>query len=244
MIAINSVEIPSRVAPWAPPAYGQSHTYADAVVRAGGIPLIVPQINDQLALRKLYEQCDGLLLCGGDDVGPSVYNAKKSPLTKCSPEWCDKQELQLLKWALADGKPVLGICRGMQLINVALGGTLHQDIASDLPAASDHQLSEHRKDFRLLAHRLNISPGSRLAAILDTNGIDANSLHHQAVNKLGNGLVVTARTEDKVVEAIELPGTDFVIGVQSHPESLEAETEPAWRSLFIGFVKSASRPKQ
>jgi putative glutamine amidotransferase len=210
------------------------------VVRARGVPLLIPLVGDTTVLRCLYDQCAGLLLSGGNDVDPALYHAAPLPRTSNICPARDTQELQLLAWALADDKPILGICRGMQLINVALGGSLHQDVAADVPAARDHQSSEHHENFHHIAHHLRIDPASRLAAIIGTRAIDTNALHHQAVNKLGKGLVVTARAEDGVIEALELPGKRFVIGVQSHPEALEATAEPRWQRLFKAFVDGSS----
>lgn len=242
LIAITAREIIiDEPVKWKPLVYGQWQPYIEAVVRAEGIPIIVPYINNETALRQLYEKTDGLLLCGGLDVDPNHYQAKLSPLTECGSEWCDKQELCVLKWALADKKPILGVCRGMQLINVALGGSLYQDISTDLPNAQDHQLSEHRKEFNYLAHNLKIEPGSKLAKILSTGQIKTNALHHQAVDRLGDSLIASAHSEDGVVEAIELPGSHFVVGIQSHPEALAAQTEPLWQKLFVEFVKSAKQ---
>jgi len=186
----------------------------------------------------------GLLLSGGHDLD-MLAETEDTPGARLQVKFStsprrDKQEIQLLKWAIADDKPVLGICRGSQLINVALGGNLHSHLPDNLPAAKDHEASIHERDIRHLAHQLELEPGSHLAKILGTTHIAANTLHHQAINKLGHGLVVTARAEDGVIEAIELPGKRFVIGVQSHPEAIEESVEPLWRSLFQAFVKSAA----
>ncbi|HZL07762.1 MAG TPA: gamma-glutamyl-gamma-aminobutyrate hydrolase family protein [Candidatus Dormibacteraeota bacterium] len=244
-IAITAGEFINSGEKWLPVVHGQFHTYADAIVRAGGVPFIVPLTDDKSVLRSLYEQCDGLLLPGGSDLDPKAYNMPRSsnkvnaathPLqTRVSPRR-DQQEKQLLKWALEDDKPVLGICRGMQLINVALGGSLHSDININLPSAQNHEANIHKKDFHYLAHQLRINPGSRLAQALGTDTLATNSLHHQTIKKLGDGLVATAYTDDEVIEAIELPAGNFVIGVQSHPEALEAGAEPVWRELFNAFV--------
>jgi putative glutamine amidotransferase len=241
LIIITAGEIINKDYPWTPPVYGQMHTYSDAIVRAGGIPVVVPLIEDEKLLRELYERSDGLLLSGGNDVDPKSYNAELSPQTQSIAPKRDKQELQLLKWALQDDKPTFGICRGMQMINVGLGGTLYQDIAASVATADDHQGGVNREDFKHLAHRLDVNADSQLATILKTTHIDTNSLHHQAIDNLGTGLVVTAHAEDGIVEAIELPGKRFVIGVQSHPEALEAETEPQWRKLFKAFVQKAAK---
>ena len=134
---------------------------------------------------------------------------------------------------------MLGICRGMQLINVALGGSLHQDIVSDLPDSHNHEVSADNKNMHHIAHKLTIDPKSLLASALSSSSVSTNALHHQAIQKLGEGLVATAHAEDGIIEAIELPSKKFVVGVQSHPEALESEAEPIWRQLFVAFVDSA-----
>ncbi len=239
-IAVTAGEVINNSHPWAPIVQGQSCTYINAVLRAGGIPFSVPLVNDETILRRIYDQCAGLLLSGGNDIDPACYRATVSPKTEGICPARDKQELQLLAWALADDKPVLGICRGMQMINVYLGGSLYQDVLADVPAAKNHEISAHNKNFHHIAHRLHIEPDSRLAAILAVDAIDTNALHHQAVHKLGKDLIVTAHAEDGVIEALELPGKRFVIGVQSHPEALEAEAEPLWQRLFTAFIDSAA----
>src|SRR5665213_28090 len=248
LIAITASEVINNGESWLPIVYGQFHTYPDAIIRAGGAPFIVPLTDDETVLRKLYDQCGGLLLSGGADLDPKTYKAARStkqpkasthPLqTKVSPRR-DQQEVILLKWALEDDKPVLGICRGMQLINAVLGGSLHQDIDNDVPTAHNHQVSIDQRDFQHLAHRLEINPDTRLHDILGVDSVATNTLHHQAIGRLGNGLVATAYAEDDVIGAIELPTASFVIGVQSHPEALEAGVESVWRELFRAFVNSA-----
>lgn len=239
-VAVTAGEIIRDGEAWTPIVYGQSSTYTNAVVHAGGIPIIVPLVDEESVLRKFYDLCSGLLLTGGNDVDPTSYNAESSGRVKSTSPRRDKQELKMLKWAIDDDKPVLGICRGMQLINVAMGGDLYQDIAAELPEANNHELSFFNKDFMHLAHELQIDTGSKLAAILGTDCINANALHHQAVHNLGKGLVATAHAEDGIIEAIELPEKSFVIGVQSHPEALEAEIEPLWCKLFDAFVEQAT----
>ncbi|HEY5442302.1 MAG TPA: gamma-glutamyl-gamma-aminobutyrate hydrolase family protein, partial [Candidatus Saccharimonadales bacterium] len=149
----------------------------------------------------------------------------------------DKQEKQLLQWALKDDKPVLGICRGMQLLNVVLGGDLYHDIESELKSDINHTLGIDKKDVRHLVHSITLAPDSQLAAILGKHEVPTNSLHHQAIRELGQDLVVTARSADGVIEAVELPGKRFIIGVQSHPEVLE---DGPWSKLFEAFVRSAA----
>ena len=221
--------------------YGQSRTYIDAVLHAGGAPVILPIVNDISTLQRLYEQCDGLLLSGGNDVDPSLYGEERKDYTEKPAEARDAQELQLIRWAREDDKPLLAICRGAQLLNVALGGTLYQDVAHEVAGAHDHTASVRQKDFAYIAHeRLLLKPGSRLAGILDVGEIKTNALHHQSIKTLGNGLRLAAWTEDDVIEAVELPEAKFVIGVQSHPEALENEAEPRWRKLFEAFTAACS----
>ncbi len=239
LIGVTAGEILNKGEAWAPHVYGQAHTYTDAVAHAGGAPFILPLVEEPAVLRKLYDQCDGIVLSGGNDVDPALYHTTPSPLTKDISRRRDEQEIQLLRWALADNKPVLGICRGMQLLNVALGGSLYQDVATELPDAANHCMSEDHKDFRHIAHSLRIRPDSQLAAILQREQIGTNALHHQAVKQIGDGLVATAWSDDEVIEALELPGKRFVVAVQSHPEALEAQAEPLWRGLFAVFVQSA-----
>ena len=224
---------------WLPLACGQYIRYIQAVVQAGGLPLIIPYVNDASVLKQLYDRCSGILVCGGWDIDPKNYHSDMSPLVKCGAEWCDKQELQLLKWSLADDKPVLGICRGMQMLNIVQGGNLYTDIATDLPQASDHEISVKHETFTYLAHTLTVKSGSKLAKILESEEIKTNSLHHQAIKQIGENLIAVAHSEDGVIEAIEMPGKQFVVGVQSHPEALVSGTEPNWLKLFQALVQSA-----
>ncbi|HSX45943.1 MAG TPA: gamma-glutamyl-gamma-aminobutyrate hydrolase family protein [Candidatus Saccharimonadia bacterium] len=239
LIAISAADLKSKDN-WLPSLHGQFRTYSDSVVKAGGLPFIIPIVENPKALRELYEKCDGVLLSGGGDINPVLYNAMLSPHEeKFSPER-DEQELLLLKWVLEDDKPFLGICRGMQLLNVARGGTLMQDISKDRPQAQNHMSSVDKKDFNHLAHVLNIEPESRLAEVLGSMRIGANAFHHQAIDKLGKGLVISARAEDGIIEGVELPGKRFVIGVQSHPEAVTPSESRPWNKLFEAFVEAAS----
>jgi putative glutamine amidotransferase len=240
VIGITVGEVRNQMYPTTPRVQGQMHTYIDAIVRTGGVPLLIPLVGDEPKLKQLYNLCDGLLFAGGNDIDPELYGEKASWRTRRVFRERDDQELQLIKWALKDKKSCLCICRGMQLLNIARGGTLFQDIPTEIPGAGAHDMIEREAaDYRHIAHRIDIKPASRLARILGVAEIGANAYHHQAIKLLGEGLVVTAVADDGiVVEAIEMPDEKFMIGVQSHPEAIEAKVEPTWRRLFTAFIEA------
>lgn len=240
LIGITSGEIINRNHPAAPMVYGQSFTYSDAVARGSALPVTLPLLHDSAQARALYLKLDGLLLSGGNDIDPSLYGEPPHPkLGDLSPRR-DAFELQLLRWALTDDKPVLAICRGLQLLNVAKGGSLYQDLASQQPHAMDHQASALAHHLEQIDQVVNFQAGSQLARILQTTAINANTYHHQAVKTVGHGLVATAWTADNVIEGLESSDHTFVLGVQSHPESIEARAEVRWQKLFTAFAKAAA----
>ncbi len=219
---------------------GISHSYLAAVEAAGGIPLLVHLTDDQEALDAHYQRCDGLLFCGGGDIAPVHYGQPPHPLLGAVEELRDRVELRLARRAVADRKPALGICRGIQLLNVALGGTLYQDINAELPGTLDHRESSQRNDRAYLAHSLSLERDSWLAERLGATEIAVNTLHHQAVRDVAPGLRIVGRAPDGVIEAVEGTGDAFVIGVQCHPEELWQSAEPRWQRLFAGFVERAA----
>jgi putative glutamine amidotransferase len=150
----------------------------------------------------------------------------------------DELELTLATWALRDRLPTLGICRGIQVLAVAAGGTLYQDLPSQVAQVGLHDVREHGRDH--LAHELIVEPGSRLAGILGPGSVLVNTFHHQAVLDVPAGFVVTARAPDGVVEAIEGAGEDFLMGIQCHPEGIWQTTGPQWARLFSAFVEAAA----
>ncbi len=242
LIGVTAGEIVNKDRAWAPVTYGQSHMYTDSIVDAGGIPIIIPLTDNKQTLRKIYESLDGILFTGGNDIDPSLYGQDPSTntLVDVSP-FRDQNEAQLMKWALEDNKPILCICRGMELLNVVNGGTLFQDIASQLEGKQDHDRSTKAEDVEDLAHTLRIEPSSKLADILEAESIQTNTHHHQAVDKVADGYIVSATAEDGIIEGIEPVGDfTYVIGVQSHPESLQRSAQKQWQKLFSSFVQAVN----
>jgi putative glutamine amidotransferase len=215
-----------------------SRPYIGALERTGALPVVLPLALELPTLRRLYERMDGLFMAGGGDLDPACYSQNSHPATSGVDNLRDETELTLLRWALEDGKPILGVCRGVQALNVAAGGTLVQDLSAERPGALRHQYYPE-KPREYLAHPVETVRGARLSAILGESAI-VNSFHHQAVEQVAPSLRAAAFAPDGVVEAIEHPEHPFVVGVQWHPESL-IETDPAMRQLFAAFVESASR---
>lgn len=222
---------------WYGPTNGNFRSYLQAVEFAGGIPLLIHLSDNEEVLRHLYDLCDGILFAGGDDLHPSCYGETAIPELGITDSAKDRTELRLAAWARHDQKPVLGICRGIQLINVAFGGTLYQDLPSQRPSDCNHRDSEDREDWTYLAHPIHFEPDSWLAEQLGSVEIVVNTLHHQAVKQLGEQLRVVAQAPDGLVEALEGTGEQFVAAVQCHPEMLWQEADLRWRKVFAAFVE-------
>lgn len=211
-------------------------TYTDALERAGGAPVIVPLHLSEATLRAIFGRLDGLLLAGGVDVHPREFGEEVESFCGEIDEARDDLELRLTRWALNDTRPILGICRGIQMLNVAAGGSLYQDI----PAQWETELFHSYKSgdpYNLRAHPVEIEPGSRVARLLGATRLDVNSLHHQAVKRVAPGLRVVARAPDGIIEGVEAEDGRFIVGVQFHPELLH--DEPVMERLFEDFVASA-----
>jgi putative glutamine amidotransferase len=238
LIGITTGEIRNMIEPWSPITYGQSHTYSDAIIRAGGLPVLLPITNDAKIIMQTYSRLDGILFAGGNDINPKLYGQKPYTETTDYSPVRDQMEINLMYLALEQSKSILAICRGMQLLNVVCGGSLYQHIKSDLKQASDHEISTRKKTLVDLAHQLKVKPKSKLAAIIHSDTIAANTHHHQAINRLGDNLIASAHSEDNLIEAIEGNGKNYMIGIQCHPESLST-VEPKWDLVFSAFVESA-----
>lgn len=209
--------------------------YYRAVERAGGLPVLLPPLEPEVGVAGVLGLLEGLLLSGGGDLDPVHFGEEPRPGTgEIAPER-DAFELALTRAALAAGLPVFGICRGIQVLNVAAGGSLWQDLGE-----GGKSLLKHMQDAPRWypTHAVNIAPGSRLGRILGKDRLRVNSLHHQAVREPAAGLRVVARADDGVVEAVEGDGPAFVLGVQFHPECLW-EREPLFLNLFAALVEAA-----
>jgi len=221
------------------PRVGMSRSYIRALLAAGAAPLLIPHVEDMAVLRAVYERLDGLLLPGGGDIDPVHFGESRHE--KCNEPSAERDhtELPLARWAVREGLPVLGICRGIQVLNVALGGSLFQDIQAQIPGAERHDwYPNHPRD--RLSHTVDISPGTRLSGIVGDTPLPVNSLHHQSVKDVAPGLVVTGYSPDGIVEAIEADDHPFAIGVQWHPEELAGSDVRAQR-LFDALVAASRR---
>jgi putative glutamine amidotransferase len=214
------------------PRYELKQAYADAVLATGGLPIVLPYSEDDSAPAEAVSICDGLVITGGAfDIPPELYGAKPGDRLGLMKRGRTQYEQRVLHAALAADLPVLGICGGMQLLAVELGGALYQDIGDEVPGAFDH---EQKLDPREPGHPVTVLEGTELARILGPGELAVNSTHHQAVRDPGRARV-SARSPDQIVEAIELP-QGFAIGVQWHPELLAA---PQHLLLYRALVDRA-----
>ena len=215
--------------------------YYHATAMAGAAPVLIPLLDDLETLRAIYDRMDGILIPGGVDVDPAAFGeTPHEKLGRIDPAR-DRVELQLVKWAVEDRKPLLGLCRGLQVINVALGGTLYQDLEAEYPHAIKHDYFPNygfERDY--LAHEVALAPGSRLRHALAKEQIAVNSMHHQGIKVLGRGLSASATAPDGLIEAAESSGDSFLVGVQWHPEVFDS-TDPNTEHLFDGFIAAARR---
>lgn len=214
VVGLTTYLEPSVTGDWDRPSMVLPVVYRDAVVDAGGVAVLLPpQPADDRLARQVLDGVDALVLTGGVDVDPTRYGADPDPRTDTPRTDRDGWEATLLGAALSDGVPVLAVCRGVQLLNVALGGTLHQHLP-DVVGHTRH--SPGPATFGTTTVR--VLPGTRLASILGEGEVDVQCHHHQAVDEVADDLVVCARADDGTVEAVELPGDAFVVGVQWHTE--------------------------
>jgi putative glutamine amidotransferase len=213
--------------------------YSQAILHAGGAALILPTAQDRKSLEAILNVVQGLILSGGPDIHPLRYGEEPIAGLGEVDEALDQMELLAAAMAIAKNLPVLGICRGIQVLNVTLGGTLYQDITSQIPEGICHT---PKTDKAVNTHTVRIEPGSRLHKLVGRQEIWVNGKHHQAIKDLAPGLVASARSKDGVIEAVELPAKRFAVGVQWHPEGTWRE-DACSQKLFSAFVKAARLSK-
>ena len=221
--------------------------YLHAISKAHGLPSIIapgftnPLDEAEQLAGEILDNCDGLLLSGGTDVDPKIFGEVPHTALGRVDGPRDPFEITLAREAVRRDMPVLGICRGLQVLNVALGGTLIQDIPSDVAGALVHETGDDRL---VIGHDVAIESDSRLAQLLSATRVGVNSFHHQAAKRLGEGLYVSATSPaDGIVEGIEMPERKFVVAVQWHPENFW-KTSDAFDGLFSGFVEAARQAAQ
>lgn len=219
---------------------GVGASYIEAITAAGGIPFLIPLLDNERSIKALYDLTDGLLFAGGEDVDPSLYNEEPhEKLGDVSPAR-DFLEKTLIHLAKADKKPILAICRGIQIVNASLGGTLYQDLPSQR-GIKGHR-SEGADRWIHCSDKIDVASESRLAGLLGCGQLEVNSLHHQAVKDVAPGMQIAAQSADGVIEAIE--STDkswFALGLQCHPETLWQERDTCWRTVFKEFIDQAAQ---
>ena len=222
-----------------PPKYGVNQSYVRAITNNGGeaVCVIRPDAEQMLGLLPFMR---GIFIVGGHDIDPEYYGEKSNAHLQNIDRERDQVELTLVHLAVKNHIPFLGICRGMQIMNVAMGGSLYQDIRSEMPGAIEHRYNKDAggKDLSrsFLAHDVSIKSGTLLYKLIECDKIAVNSLHHQGVKTPGKGLISSAFAPDGLIEAVELPEHPFALGVEWHPEELPDE---ASQKIFSAFIRAA-----
>ena len=211
--------------------------YMDGIRRAGAVPMILPLVCDQADLRQIKSMCSGYLFTGGHDVDPSLYGEEKTGL--CGPACMERDRLEqnVFRMAWEDHKAVLGICRGLQLINVLMGGTLFQDLPSEFQGTCC--IEHHMKPpYSRVCHQVELVQGGPLCKLLGRNSMGVNSYHHQGIKKLAPGLKATAVAEEGLVEGIYAPDREYIQAVQWHPEFMSPGDADAGK-IFRSFIEGS-----
>jgi putative glutamine amidotransferase len=239
LIGVTMSTTPDGPSGTTPPRAWLNNAYLRAVQQAGGVPILLPPHLDDRALDALWSRLDGLLLTGGGDVDPARFTTDaRHPTVDLVSEARDRLEIAVTERALHDQRPLLAICRGIQVLNVALGGSLHQDIAAETGSPIAHSQIAPRHQ---ATHPVKVmGEGTRLGKTLGALEVEVNSFHHQAIKHLGRGLREVAWAPDGIIEGVELvpDARGFVLGVQWHPEELVAH-DPAARNLFRSLITAA-----
>lgn len=218
------------------PLHMVTEAYIRAITASGGCPVLIPLGQPEENLTRIFSMVDGILFTGGGDVQPELYHSLPHPLVEDIDSERDQIEIFLVNEAVNKNLPFLGICRGIQVINVALGGTLYEDVLDQRPESMRHDyFPEMPRQY--LAHEVRLESGSRLAYIIGQTTAPVNSLHHQGIKQLAPGLQASAFATDGLIEACELPDHRFGLAVQWHPEWLNAE--PNMPNIFKHFIEAA-----
>ena len=225
----------------ATPTYRFNGHYPAALAECGALPLVIPLNLPQPILAAIFERLDGLCLSGGVDVDPAEYGEARHPDLGAVDKARDETEITLARWALEADLPVLGICRGIQLLNVAAGGSLYQHVPAQVPHAVRHDYRLRESAWDAPTHGVRLEPGSIIAQIAGDDEIPANSFHHQSIKTIAPGFRATAWAPDGVVEAIEHGGKPFAVAVQWHPEGM-FRSDAGARRIFEAFVAACRKP--
>lgn len=212
-------------------------TYSTAIAGEGGAPVILAKVENESLIKRQIESIDGLLLSGGDDIEPAFFGESPHQKMGAIEPGRDLYEMKLIEYALEAGKPILGICRGAQILNVQQGGTMYQDIYSQHGDSTIKHNQDALKDY--LSHNISVAEGTKLHAILGETEIRTNSFHHQANKCAADSLTVSAMAEDGIIEAVESGEHKFVLGVQWHPEGSYLKDESS-KKIFRAFIKAAA----
>ena len=206
-------------------------TYTEAVMHSGGIPVLLPVTMEPEHIRELFDSVDGILLCGGPDIHPNIYGEQIKYYCGHVNHERDVFELELARLAIENDKPLMGICRGSQVLNVACGGTLYQDI--NLQGATDFKHADNSESHSPVAHPVDLLPGKLLQQVLGIDELEITSWHHQAVKKPGKGIEICAMCPDGIIEGVYMPEKKCIFGLEWHPELLP--DNPGYK-LFDYFV--------
>ncbi len=239
LIGIPSASLEPPPNPGAP-YYQFNGNYPAALAASGALPVVIPLHLPEETLWAIFQRLDGLCLAGGVDVAPAEYGEEPHPALGKVDAPRDQTELILARWALRADLPLLGICRGIQMINVAAGGSLYQDLPAQQPEVHRHNFKLSESPWARPTHAVRLAADGRLADILGTEELLVNSFHHQAVKQVAPGFRPIAWAEDGVVEGIEQPGRRFALGVQWHPEGM-FQSDPLAQRLFAAFVEASGR---
>lgn len=242
VIGVAMQTLPAKPGGDLPTCWIMGRRYVQALCSVGAIPWLIPLLpQDPETMNDIFDRLDGVFLTGGVDVDPSCYGETRHPKCGATDPDRDAIEILLLQHAMKTGKPLLAVCRGIQILNVACGGTLYQDVAAQVPAAMKHDyfptLEQPSRNY--LAHEIAVKSGTRLGSILGESIALVNSMHHQAIKDLAPNLLPNAYAPDGIIEGVESKTSQFLMAVQWHPEEL-AETQPGMKRLFTSFIDACA----